>query len=198
VAAGSSRLTATVKPREKSTFTKSELRVEGFMVTTQQTENDVLFQETQTFRQLWLWALLLGVVSVAAVFLVAQMLSQPDKAALLAGPALVFFGVWAAVLVFLYVLKLTVTVDSQHLHVRFWPLMRKDIALADITQYEVRAYRPILEYGGWGLRYSWRGTAYNVSGNRGVQLVLAGGRRILIGSQMPEELAEAIARVKGL
>lgn len=163
---------------------------------TTQTENGVVFEETQRFRQTWLWVLLLGVPAVAATFFVGHLVAEPDKAAILAGPAVFFFGTWAAVLALLTMLKLTVTIDDQHLHVRFWPLMSKDIPLADIAQFETRTYRPILEYGGWGLRYSWKGTAYNVSGNRGVQLVLANGKRILIGSQRPEELADAIARGK--
>ena len=44
----------------------------------------------------------------------------------------------------------------------------------------MRRYR---EYGGWGIRGGLRGTkAYNVSGNRGVELMLADGRTVLIGS----------------
>jgi hypothetical protein len=39
--------------------------------------------------------------------------------------------------------------------------------------------------------------AYNVSGNRGVQLELVSGKRILIGSQQAEELAAAIEAVSG-
>jgi hypothetical protein len=67
------------------------------------------------------------------------------------------------------------------------------------VRWEARTYRPILEYGGWGIRYSpfGQGCAYNVSGNRGVQLELADGQRILIGSQRAEELARAIGEAKG-
>ena len=59
---------------------------------------------------------------------------------------------------------------------------------------EPRVYRPVLEYGGWGVRYTpfGRGWAYNVSGNRGVQLVMSSGRRALVGSQRPDDLAGAI------
>ena len=65
-------------------------------------------------------------------------------------------------------------------------------------RWEARTYRPILEYGGWGIRYTMgRGWAYNVSGNQGVQLELASGKRILIGSQRAEELARAIGEAKG-
>jgi hypothetical protein len=39
--------------------------------------------------------------------------------------------------------------------------------------------------------------AYNVSGKEGVQLELANGKRILIGSQRAEELARAIGEAKG-
>jgi hypothetical protein len=42
-----------------------------------------------------------------------------------------------------------------------------------------------------------KGWAYNVRGNRGVQLELANGKRILIGSQRAEELAGAIGEAKG-
>jgi hypothetical protein len=71
--------------------------------------------------------------------------------------------------------------------------------LAEIVHRETRTYRPILEYGGWGVRYSFvrKGWAYTVSGNRGVQLQLANGKRILVGSQRAEELARAIGVGKG-
>ncbi len=48
------------------------------------------------------------------------------------------------------------------------------------------------EYGGWGVKYGRAGKAYNVSGNRSVQLKLSSGKGLLIGSQRPEELAQAI------
>ena len=45
------------------------------------------------------------------------------------------------------------------------------------------------------MRFGRRGRAYNVSGDRGVELTLANGKRVLIGSQRSEELAEAIRRI---
>jgi hypothetical protein len=41
-----------------------------------------------------------------------------------------------------------------------------------------------MEYGGWGIKYGKMGKAYNVSGNRGVQLEFTDGKRLLIGSQI--------------
>jgi hypothetical protein len=55
-----------------------------------------------------------------------------------------------------------------------------------------------MEYGGWGLRYGGdNGWAYNARGNRGVQLVLQGEKRVLIGSQRPEELLAALKEMMG-
>jgi hypothetical protein len=95
------------------------------------------------------------------------------------------------------VMKLVTTLDSNHLSLRFSPLRHRKIPLNEIVRWEGPYYNPLLEYGGWGLR--WRpgkGKAYNVSGRRGVQLHLAGGEELLVGSQRPEELSEALSQAK--
>ncbi len=54
------------------------------------------------------------------------------------------------------------------------------------------------EYGGWGVKgWSKDKMAYNVSGDRGVELTLKDGRRIMLGSQRAEELAGAIEAARG-
>ena len=58
--------------------------------------------------------------------------------------------------------------------------------------YAARVYRPIREYGGWGIRYGKNGKAYNISGDRGVQLELQNSKPLLIGSQRADELAQTI------
>jgi hypothetical protein len=79
--------------------------------------------------------------------------------------------------VLVYVMKLFVRLGSEGLHVRFFPFVKKDIPLEDIARWEARTYRPLLEYGGWGIRCGWKGMAYNVSGNQGVQLQFTNGKR---------------------
>ena len=61
-----------------------------------------------------------------------------------------------------------------------------------MSRHYVHTYDPIGEYGGWGIKYGKMGKAYNVSGNRGVQLEFADRKSILIGSQKPEQLDSAI------
>ena len=155
------------------------------------------FREDQEFRQPWLWILLVALTAFAAGIVSVSLAQQPADSRGTWTVALMGVGVPVAAAVLLYVLKLSVSIDDRYLHVRYFPLLRRDIPLEDIVHFEVRTYRPIREYGGWGIRYSFgRGMAFNVSGNRGVQLELKNGKRVLIGSQRPEELAAALARVK--
>jgi len=95
---------------------------------------------------------------------------------------------------FLLMLRLETEVRGDGLYVRFFPFHRgyKRFTRGDLQDYYACQYRPIREYGGWGIRYGAKGKAYNVSGNKGVQLVLGSGKRLLIGSQRAQELAEAI------
>jgi len=61
-------------------------------------------------------------------------------------------------------------VRDDGVYFRFFPLHLSfhRIGLEEIVRFEVQTYRPIRDYGGWGIRYGWKGKAYNVSGNRGV------------------------------
>jgi hypothetical protein len=89
--------------------------------------------------------------------------------------------------------ELRTEVRDDGLYARFFPLTRQHrFSWSDIRSCEARTYRPLLEYGGWGVRCGRRGKAYNFRGNRGVQLEFTDGRRLLIGSQRSEELAVAI------
>ena len=57
------------------------------------------------------------------------------------------------------------------------------------------SYRPLADYGGWGVRTGRDGErVLNARGNRGVRLDLSDGTRLLVGSQRPEALAVAIER----
>jgi hypothetical protein len=93
--------------------------------------------------------------------------------------------------------KLITQVRPDGLYVRFVPfhLSFKKIDLAEVTNYQALTYRPILKYGGWGIRYTWKGRAYNARGHRGVRLDFRNGKHLLIGSQRPEELVAAIDQI---
>ena len=163
---------------------------------------DVLFREVQRFRQLWIWVVIIFLMGLSWYSFVQQIVAKipfgtrpaPD---LIVIAMWIFFG-WAFPLMVLTA-GLTTEVRGDGIYIRYIPFHRKfrTMPFEAIQTYEARTYRPLKEYGGWGIRYGAAGKAYNVSGKRGVQLVLVSGRKILLGSQKPEQLVLAIENAKG-
>jgi hypothetical protein len=102
------------------------------------------------------------------------------------GLPLVFF--WA---------HLETTVEDRKLILRMKPVTAREIYAGQIARFYARTYKPLREYGGWGIKGFCSNRAYNMSGNQGVQLELVDGQRVLIGSQRPQELEAAIATMTG-
>ena len=162
------------------------------------------FHEEQQFRQPWLWLLLLVITACVIGMFAHGMYTQlylgqswgdrPMSDSALVISAAFSFLISAGLTLLFYKLKLITEVGPDGVHIRFFPLTRRKITFDSITSCKARTYRPIREYGGWGIRFSRKGNAYNVSGNRGVQLEFKQGRPLLIGTQRAEELAVAINR----
>jgi len=164
-------------------------------------EGEPLFREEQRFHQWWIYAVVLGTTVFAwYAFLREVVLRKPPGSR--PSPAWLMVLTWLLMglgLPWLFLsARLVVEVREDGLHYRYYPFHRRwhRLAREEIAEAVARDYRPLLEYGGWGIRYGWKGgRAYNVSGNRGVQLVLRDGRRVLFGSRRPEELEAALRKV---
>ena len=165
-------------------------------------ETEIIYREEQRFA-LWLRAVLAVSMALAVVLSIlplTQMSAGQWRAELWEIILLFVVGVFLpiGIPVLFCFLKLKTQVRPDGLYVRFVPfhIKFKRFRSDDLSQYYARKYRPVWEYGGWGIRCSFRNDkAYNVSGNKGVQLVLKNGKRLLIGSQSPEELEQAIRRI---
>ena len=100
-------------------------------------------------------------------------------------------------LMFVIVFLLHMTTEVTPTDVRVWfgwvPTYRRIVPIGTIRRVEVVTYRPIADYGFWGIRSGRDGErALIARGNRGVRLELTDGTQLLIGSQRPEELAQAL------
>ena len=105
--------------------------------------------------------------------------------------------------VIIFLLHMTTEVTPTDLRVWFgWaPTSRRIVPIGTVRGIEVVTYRPIADYGFWGIRSGRDGErALIARGNRGVRLELTDGTRLLIGSQRPEALATALdcAEARGL
>jgi hypothetical protein len=99
------------------------------------------------------------------------------------------------VVVIVFLLYMTTEVTPTDIRVWFgwFPTYRRVISLGSVRRIEVVTYRPIADYGFWGVRSGRDGErALIARGNRGVRLELTDGTRLLIGSQRPEVLAIAL------
>lgn len=158
-----------------------------------------LFEETQQFRQVWVWLILVGVFLLLS-YEVYQQIILDNVFGQAPTPDLVLFLIWLFIGIGLpagfYNARLVTKVYPGRISIRFHPIHRSEheYPLGQIERVEAVTYRPILHYGGWGIRVGWGGKAYNVSGRHGVKLHFSSGRPLLIGSQRPEELTEAIER----
>ena len=165
-----------------------------------------LFREQQQFRQPWLWLLfvcisapilaLLGFGLYQQLVLGTPFGDNPMSDTRLVLMTIAVLLLHSAVIALFWFAKLDVEVTQEAIAIRFRPFhgRPRKISLKQITDARARKYSAIGEYGGWGIRVGLQGRAYNVAGDEGVQLTLADGKRILIGSQRSRELEEAIRR----
>ncbi len=91
--------------------------------------------------------------------------------------------------------SLTVRVDARKIEARFGiGVIRKRVEIGAIRSTRAVHNSWLL---GWGIRLFPGGVLYNVSGLEAVELVLADGRRVRIGTDEPTALLDAIAQVAG-
>ena len=109
--------------------------------------------------------------------------------------------VWGIVLVVLAILagvltmRLSTTVSKEDVRVRYGLLYSLRVPVSDIARAEALLYRPIRDYGGWGIRGSRKHRALNARGDRGVLITRRDGSTVMIGSQKPRQLLDALALV---
>jgi len=123
---------------------------------------------------------------------------EPAPTWLLGGSAALCFFIPLAIT--LIACRLEVEIRRDSMHVAFGPvrLIRRTLGYDEITSIEAVTYRPIRDFGGWGIRFRPGKTAWTVRGNRAVRLTLASGKDFYIGSRFPHRLAERIQVAKRL
>jgi len=164
------------------------------------------YTEEQRFHQPWIWlGLGVAVLSLIPLWygLYVQLVEgvpwgdRPSSDEVLAltviGTTVVILGIT----VVFFNARLVVSIDAEGLDYRFIPFHRRvhTIPWSEVSRVYLRTYRPILEYGGWGIRFGTGGKAYNVSGTDGLQLELKTGKKILIGTRNPVEIGAMLHQI---
>ncbi|NJL15117.1 MAG: hypothetical protein HC913_20355 [Microscillaceae bacterium] len=162
---------------------------------------EILFSERQRFKQWWLWLILLGINGLFLFGVFRQVIGgQQFGNKPMSNTGLIVATGLSIFLVLLFAsIRLDTTIKKDGIYVRFFPfhLKFKHYTWDSLTKSFVRQYSPMNEYGGWGLRLGLfgKGTAYNVSGNKGLQLEFTDKKEILIGTNKPDELNETLKKI---
>ena len=158
-----------------------------------------VFKEEQRFTQLWLIVLLSVSVFVPIVIIIQEYTKEGATLSTAGFIKSIVLIVGSILLIFVF--KLTTRIDEKGVHYQFFPFhfKLKTIEWKEMKKAFVRTYSPITEYGGWGLKGGWskaRGKAINVSGDIGIQLELANGKKLLIGTQKKTEAERVLETYK--
>jgi hypothetical protein len=152
------------------------------------------FQETQPVPKAWTLLSVIPGLALVIVALGASVTGEPVPLSVVA----VLVAVTLALGFWTRKLALITEVDDRDITLRYRGLLKtRVIPISSVRDARPRTYRPIRDYGGWGIKFGPKGWVYNVSGREGVQLQLTEGKPLLIGSRRPDELAEAITSSRG-
>ncbi len=159
-----------------------------------------VFNETQRFDQWWLKLIFLALILFVGYSIYQWFFSNeavgnvgPNDSF---GQFIVIVSIFPILILFSF-LKLRTEIDERGIQYQFLPFhfSTKKIAWTAIQNCYVRTYNPIMDYGGWGYRTSLgKGSAFNVKGNKGIQVELKSGKKILFGTQKEDEAKQIIQR----
>lgn len=98
---------------------------------------------------------------------------------------------------FISSLKLSTEITESSISYKMFPFHFdwKDLPLKEVEKLEVRIFKPLQEYRGWGNRIGKSGRAYTIKGTNGLQITLKNNEKILIGTNKPEELKKVLQNV---
>lgn len=151
-------------------------------------DDEMVFEEVQPFDQIWLWTLMsFEMILLLIVFFAVGV------------PILAMFALLAVMtlpLILLSSLKLKTRIDDVGIHYQMVPFHFKPrtIRWDEMENVYVRKYKPITEYGGWGIKHGKNGLAINVKGDYGIQIFRKNRKPILLGTQLPEMVIEELKR----
>ena len=149
--------------------------------------DQTIFYEKQQFRQVWIWMILILILLILLIPIISGVFGVFLNIILL---MIGYCFIWL-----FYSMKLITEIKKDGIQITFTPFTNFIIPFNKIRSYKIRKYRPILEYGGWGIRFNRTGRAYTVSGKIGLQIELSNGKEILIGTENPDKILQSLNKL---
>ncbi len=159
-----------------------------------------VFVEEQRFNQWWLYVILaIPLFTLVLPYIVnVDRFVNSDKESLIS--VFISLIILLIVVILILLIRLKTKIDENGIHYQFYPINfnEKFIPWSDISKCYIRKYRPLTEYGGWGYKRSpfGRGRVLNIKGNMGIQLKFNNGKKLLLGTQKPNEVEKVLLTYK--
>lgn len=167
----------------------------------------ILFKESQRFKQILLWVLLISIfvfVSIPAIYgLIKQLFwGEPFGNRPMSNEGLIVVTTVSVLIPFFIIIlfgimKLETVIKSDGIYVRFFPFHTKYkyFSLAELNKCYVRKYSAVGEYGGWGMKGWGNNKSLSVSGDQGIQLEIKEGKKLLIGTHDSDEVSKVLLQL---
>jgi hypothetical protein len=161
--------------------------------------DNIVYKERQFFRNPFILMLLLAIIGMSIWALVQQVfLGKPFGQNPAPDAFVILFSMFPVIfLLFFLFMRLDTNIDETSISVSMSPFGSRKIAWKNVEKAYVRKYKPLMEFGGWGIRYGFgsKGMSYSVGGNQGLQLELNNGKKVLIGTKNTSELNEFLKQI---
>ena len=169
--------------------------------------NHPYFEEEQRFDQWWLkliiiisTAVTLGPFYYGSIMQLGVGIPWGDKPMTNTGLIvmdIVITLIMTGVVWMIFGARLITIIKKDGIHIKFKPIYLKErvIKRETIEQFEVREYKPVVDYGGRGKKHGRKGETFNTSGRIGLQLWLKNGKKLLIGTHRPEAIKRAMNKM---
>ena len=160
-------------------------------------KQEVFFTEKQKFTQWWIWMVLMAIVILFSLRIIEKV--QTVESSITDADVLIPAALLLITIVLLLIFRLDTVIKSDGIYVRFLPFQKsfKHYSWNEISKIYIRKYKPIKEYGGWGIRYGMqgKGKALNVSGNEGLQVQFNDNKKLLIGTKQALRIKETLLKL---
>ncbi len=168
----------------------------------------IIFKEKQKFKQPWLWILLIGSTLISVIPFTTGLYKQlylnqswgnnPMSDIGLIITSISVFALMIGINILFCTMYLKTVITNNDITIIYFPIIRKGkvIKFSDIEDIYTREYRPVSEYGGWGIKGSEENRCYNTNGKFGIQIILKNSNKILIGSQKTELAKSIVKQIK--
>lgn len=153
----------------------------------------VYFTEEQRFRSWWIKGAF--IISIIGTLIPFYRIIVFDDSSIPLTPMVIVLVTVVLIATMIFSAKLETEVDKHAIKYRYFPFIMnwKRIEKKSIKHAEVKKYSPIRDYGGYGYRIRFGGDkALNVKGNMGLLIEYDENKKLMIGTQKPEELRISI------